>query len=183
MAALLFSATVFFYNRRASKRDLFLRAHEDFAHPDRQEGRRSLYKTYETQAALEEIELEEFRIINHAVASLDFMGYLFYKGYVSRRDAYALWGITTARVYHAATESGFLALRDNQFGNEIWPYFRHFARCVNFSAQGGGRSRVPVWVVLRLIKLAPTRRGTGRGVVGIRYPEPMAKSDGPDDGG
>lgn len=170
--ALGFTVAVFLYNRRTGRRELFLRAHEDFVHPERQQGRRELFEAYEAGIEPGDLDFDRFGSINHAVAAVDVMGYLFYRGYVPRGDAYALWGITVARVHWAAEKSGLLSLRDRQFGTTIWPYVRHFARCVDFSASGGWRGLVPIWLVVKLQPLRREGRSPGARVRGIRYPEP-----------
>ena len=168
--ALVFSATVFLYNRRASKHDLFLRTQESFVDPERQQGRRELFEAYEASTDPHGLGPERFRAINHALASADMMGYLFYRGHVPRGDAYALWGITLVRVHRTAEQSGFLALRDNQFGTTIWPYLAHFAACVEFTASGGWRGHVPIWAVVRLRRPARADRRPRTRVAGLRYP-------------
>ena len=126
LTALLFSAFVFIHNRRATKRDLFLKVHEQLLATDRQHGRRVVFEMKEHGRTPVDLSPEEFLSANHALASLDMLGYLFTKRYIPRKDATALWGATTLRAYRAAEESGFIALRDTQNGIPIWPYLRQF---------------------------------------------------------
>jgi hypothetical protein len=126
--AILFSAFVFAYNRRASKRDLMLRIYDYLIVAERQHGRRILFEMVENHRRPADLTSEEFLAANHAVATLDLMAFLHKRRYVPRRDAVELWGVTTARTYRAARDTGFLAFRDSQHGREIWPYFRAFGQ-------------------------------------------------------
>lgn len=178
VVALLFSATVFFYNRRASRRDLLLRVHEDYLKADQQQGRGDLFVAYEVGVDFEDDEgladsyrlgSDKFRSINHAVSYMDVMGYLFFRGYIPRRDAHALWGITVARVQYAAEGTRFLALRDRLYGQEIWPHLRHFAACVRIKAGEGFMSHLPMWLVSQLARRSSAQvQTTSRD---IRYPQ------------
>ncbi len=124
--ALLFSAFVFLYNRRANKRELLLRVHDQQLAADRQHGRRVLFEIVERSQPPEDLPDEDHRAANHALSVLDLMGFLYCKRYIPRRDAMALWARTAVRLVDAAEASGFLALRDAQNGAPIWPYLRRF---------------------------------------------------------
>jgi hypothetical protein len=41
------------------------------------------------------------------------------------------FGVDSARVWKAATEAGFIDLRDKQNIEPIWPFFRAFAAHIN----------------------------------------------------
>jgi hypothetical protein len=127
LVALLFSTFVFLYNRRASKRELLLRIHDQQLAADRQHGRRVLFEMAEQGQPPDDLSDEDHRAANHALAVLDLMGFLYCKRYIPRRDAMDLWARTTTRLVNAAEISGFLALRDAQNGAPIWPYLRRFA--------------------------------------------------------
>lgn len=126
IAALLFSAFVFVYNRRSSKRELLLRMHEQLLSPERQHGRRVLFELVERNQTPENLTVEEFRDANHALSLLGMLGFIYCKRYIPRQDVLDLWALTTMRVVDAAEKSGFLALRDAQNGAPIWPYLRRF---------------------------------------------------------
>src|SRR5262245_17029268 len=71
---------------------------------------------------------EQFRLASHALASMDLMGYLIYRRYVSRKDAIALWGVAIVRVHHAASESGYLAYRDEHIGTPDMALYAPYRR-------------------------------------------------------
>lgn len=76
----------------------------------------------------EDLSAEDFRSANHALSSLNMLGFLCCRRYVSMRDAIALWGQTVVRAVDAAERTGFLALRDSQqAGTPVWPFLREFA--------------------------------------------------------
>ncbi|GAB2994711.1 DUF2800 domain-containing protein [Amycolatopsis acidiphila] len=125
--ALLFSAFVFLYNRRASKRDLYVRMHDQLLDADRQHGRRVLFELAEQNQQPGDLTSEEHRYANHALATLELFGFLYFKRYIPRRDALEMWGITITRLVDAGEQSGFLALRDAQNGMPVWPYLRRLA--------------------------------------------------------
>ncbi|MFE5501377.1 hypothetical protein ACFQ73_02355 [Amycolatopsis japonica] len=126
--AVLVSTLVFVHNRRTSRRDLLLNAHEKQLVPENQHGRRVVFELRETGGSPEALSAEDFRSANHALSSLNMLGFLCCRRYVSMSDAIALWGLTVVRVVAAAEETGFLALRDSQQeGTPVWPYLREFA--------------------------------------------------------
>jgi hypothetical protein len=127
VAALLFSTFVFVHNRRNDKRNLLLRIHEQLLTADQQDGRRILFEMYEQKRSPEDLSSEEFGSVNHALSALNMLGYLFDKSYIPRSDVLALWGLVTARARRAADQTGFLALRDSQNREPIWPYLRSLA--------------------------------------------------------
>jgi hypothetical protein len=124
--ALLFSAFVFFYNRRSNKRELLLRFHEQLLAPERQHGRRVLFELVERNQGPDDLTAEEFRDANHSLSLLGMLGFLFCKRYIPRHDVLDLWALTAVRVFDAAEKSGFLALRDAQNGAPPWPYLHPF---------------------------------------------------------
>ena len=126
--AVLLSTFVFVHNRRTSRRDLLLNAHEKQLVPENQHGRRVVFELRETGESPEALSAEDFRSANHALSSLNMLGFLCCRRYISMSDAIALWGLTVVRVVDAAEQSGFLALRDSQQeGTPVWPYLREFA--------------------------------------------------------
>jgi hypothetical protein len=126
--AVLISTFVFVYNRRMSRRDLLLDAHERQLSPENQHGRRVVFEMRETGESPDALSAEDFRSANHALASMNMLGFLCCRRYVSTRDVIALWGQTVVRVVDAAEQTGFLALRDSQQeGTPVWPYLREFA--------------------------------------------------------
>ncbi|MBE8516911.1 hypothetical protein ILP97_05170 [Amycolatopsis sp. H6(2020)] len=126
--AVLLTTFVFVYNRRTSRRDLLLNAHEKELVPENQHGRRVIFELRETGESPEALSAEDFRSANHALSSLNMLGFLCCRRYVSMSDAIALWGLTVVRVVDASEETGFLALRDSQQeGTPVWPYLREFA--------------------------------------------------------
>jgi hypothetical protein len=124
--ALLFSAFVFLYNHRSGKRELLLRVHDQQLSADRQDGRRVLFELYEQNQPPESLSGEDHRAVNHALSIFNVIGFLYCKRYVPRRDLMDLWALTATRLFDAAEKSGFLAVRDAQNGDPIWPYFRRF---------------------------------------------------------
>jgi hypothetical protein len=131
LTALFLSAFVFLHNRWASKRDLLLKIHEQLLASDRQHGRRVLFELLERGGKVTDLSAGDFLAVNHALASLDLMSFLFVKRYIPRADAIALWGLTGTRLFRAAMETDFLALRDKQHGADIWPYLRQFVEYVD----------------------------------------------------
>lgn len=135
VVAFTLSLFTFVYNRRTSRRDLLLKMHDSFLAPDRQEGRRLLFELTESGGSPGSLGQEEFRLINHALASFDVMGFLYMKRYIPRSDAVALWGITTTRALRAAESCGFMALRDSQNRRPIWPFFRKFVAAASVEGE------------------------------------------------
>ncbi|MEV6624391.1 hypothetical protein AB0M83_39695 [Amycolatopsis sp. NPDC051106] len=126
--AVLVSTFVFVYNRRTSRRDLLLDAHERQLLGDNQHGRAVLFEAHASGTMVGELSAEDFRSANHALSSLNMLGFLCCRRYVSMRDSIALWGLTAVRVVAAAEKCGLLALRDTQQkGTPVWPYLREFA--------------------------------------------------------
>lgn len=134
--ALALSAFVFVHNRRADKRKLLLQAHDQLLDADRQDGRRILFEMQEKGRSPSELSPDEYRSVNHALASFNTLGFLCRKRYVARSDAVDLWGLTTVRAYRAAEAVGFLTLRDAQNMTPVWPNLRYFVAWIE--ATGGG---------------------------------------------
>jgi hypothetical protein len=130
LIALLFSAFVFAHNRRDDKRDLLLRMHEHLLTTGQQEGRRTLFEMYEQKRSPDDLTSNEFNSINYALSAYNMLGYLFHEKYISRSDIIALWGLPAARARRAAERTGFLALRDLQNREPIWPYLRELSDSV-----------------------------------------------------
>lgn len=135
--AFLFSAFTFAHNRRAGRRDLLLKVHEQFLSVDQQNGRRLLYEMAEKGLSPTEWAADDFREINHAVASLDILGYLYERRYIARRDALDLWAPSVGRVFGVAESTGFLSYRRNQYGRGNWPYLRSFAEAIRHHLSEG----------------------------------------------
>jgi hypothetical protein len=93
LSALFLSAFVFLHNRRANKRDLLLKIYEQLLAPDRQHGRRVLFELLERGGKAADLSADDFLAVNHALASLDLMSFLFVKRYIPRADAVAFMGI------------------------------------------------------------------------------------------
>lgn len=92
LVALAFSTFVFVHNRRVDKRKLLLQIHDQLLAADRQEGRRILFQMHEQARSPDDLSAEEFRSVNHALASLNTIGFLFRKRYVPRSDVVDLVG-------------------------------------------------------------------------------------------
>src|SRR5215211_384826 len=105
IAALALSTFTFAYNRQVGRRDLLLRVHDQLVALDRQEGRRILFSMSENDRKPEDLSTEEFRLVNHSLASLDVMGFLFSRRYIPQEDALALWGPTAVRAFTAGEAS------------------------------------------------------------------------------
>ncbi|HEX5401197.1 MAG TPA: hypothetical protein VFX16_02720 [Pseudonocardiaceae bacterium] len=127
LTALVFSVFVFSYSRYGGRRDLLLKIHDQLLAPDRQHGRRVLFEMHEEGRRADDLTPDEFLAVNHALASLDMLGYLFSRRYVSRRDVVSLWGTTALRACQAAQDTGLLAMRDAQNRLPVWPYLRDLA--------------------------------------------------------
>ena len=127
LAALVFSVFVFVHNRRGSRRELLLKVHEQLLEPDRQRARRALFEMGEQDKTPNDLAPDEFVAVNHALASLDMLGYLFYRRLVPRSDVIALWGVTAMRACQVAEATGMLAMRDEQNRMRVWPYLRYLA--------------------------------------------------------
>ncbi|HWC83878.1 MAG TPA: hypothetical protein VG756_28300 [Pseudonocardiaceae bacterium] len=127
LTALIFSMFVFVQNRRSNRRDLLLKVHDQLLAPERQRGRRALFEMGEKGQRPEDLAPDEFVIVNHALASLDMLGYLFYRRLVPRRDVVAMWGTTAMRACRVAQDTGLLTMRDTQNQMRVWPYLRYLA--------------------------------------------------------
>lgn len=127
--AVLFSTFVFVYNRRTSRRDLLLETHERQLQVENQQGRAVLFEAQASGTPAGDLSAADFRSANHALSSLNMLGFLCCRRYVSMRDAIALWGLIAVRVVAAAEATGFFALRDSQQeGTPVSPYLRRFAQ-------------------------------------------------------
>jgi hypothetical protein len=141
VTALVFSAFVFVHNRRNTRRELLLRVHEQLLAPDKQRARRALFEMGEKAQRPEDLTRDEFVIVNHALASFDMLGYLFYRRLVPRPDVVAMWGTTAMRACRVAQDTGILAMRDEQNQMQVWPYLRYLAAWMD--ARGVNSVRVP----------------------------------------
>lgn len=127
LAAFALTLYTFIHSRQIARRDLLLNLQDQLLAPDRQEGRRVLFEMSEKGLTPQDLSAEEFRLVNHSLAMLDALGFLYVRRYIAQSDALDLWGATTARAYVAAESCGFIALRDIQHQEPIWPYLRQFA--------------------------------------------------------
>jgi hypothetical protein len=141
LTALVFSAFVFAHNRRSTRRDLLLKMHEQLLAPERQSARRVLFEMGERGRRREDLAPDESEAVNHALASLDMLGYLFYRRLVPRPDVAALWGTTALRACRVAQDTGILAVRDEQNGVPVWPFLRHLATWMD--KRGDRTVRIP----------------------------------------
>ena len=116
------------YTHASKKRELFVKVYDELLEPDRQRGRQVLFEWCETASPSTDWSSEEMRMANHALAWLELMSYLHDKRHISRRDSYNTWGVTAIRTYRSAEQCGFLRLRNDQHGNELWPKLEKFVR-------------------------------------------------------
>jgi hypothetical protein len=124
--AIVISAATFAYQIRANRRQLFLNVQEDFVSRDRQRGRRRLWQLKEKETKASLWSDEDVEVINGSLSQLNTLGYLYVHRHIPRSDARTLLGLTTRRALEAAEATGFIALRDAQQGEPVWPYIRKF---------------------------------------------------------
>jgi hypothetical protein len=146
LSALIFSMFVFVHNRRGNRRELLLKVHEQLLDSDRQRGRRTLFEMGEKGQAPDDLASEEFVAVNHALASLDMLGYLFYRRLVPRSDVVALWGATAMRACRVAEATGMLAMRDAQNLMPVWPYLRYLAAWMDSHKDRAARIPSAAWL-------------------------------------
>ena len=128
IGSLIVSVGGLLYTHSSKKRELFVKVFDDLLESDRQRGRQVLFEWCENASPQASWPAEDTRKANHALAWLELMSYLHNKRYISRRDSFAIWGVTAVRAYRAAEQSGFLAFRDGQHGESIWPHLGKFVR-------------------------------------------------------
>ena len=126
-AALTISALSFVHNRATQRRALLLDLYSRLLTQEQQLGRRIVFQLREQGRLVEDLKEEEHDYANHALSTMNIIGFLYDRSYVPQKDAMQLWGRAAYRLCKAAEESGMLALRDGQEGNRVWPYFRSFA--------------------------------------------------------
>ena len=126
-AAFALSLFTFLYQRSNQRKELLLRIYEDLLEPEQQRGRRLLFELVENQKPISSLAREDLDCINHSLASLNVLGYLYRRSYIPKGDAMDLWGVPAARAWQAARVSGMLELRDAQEKRMVWPHFRMFA--------------------------------------------------------
>jgi len=125
--AIVISAATFLYQIRANRRQLFMRVHEDFVSGDRQRGRGRLWQFEEERKENPSSwPSDDFEVINGSLSQLNTIGYLYMRGHIPRSDARTLFGPTARRAIDAANATGFIAFRDEQQGEPVWPFLRKF---------------------------------------------------------
>jgi hypothetical protein len=125
--AVVLSLIALSYQRTTQRKELLLRVYEGLLEPEQQKGRRLLFELAEQEKPITELDQDDVDCVNHALASLNILGFLYGRGYIPRRDALDLWGVPAARAWKAAHETGMFDRRDGQEGRPVWPHFRAFA--------------------------------------------------------
>ena len=138
LAALVVSLSTFLHGRWRDRRDLFLRINEHLVSPDQQRGRRLLYAMKEKQTPVKDLSDHEYVTINNALAGLNVLAIYYQRHYVPRKDVLELWALPVLRALLAG--DAFMAHRDAQQGEPIWPQLRRFAKAAEKYAQREGVS-------------------------------------------
>ena len=128
IGSLVVSAGGLLYTHSSKKRELFVKVFDALLESDRQRGRQVLFEWCENESPSASWTAEDTRKANHALAWLELMSYLHNKRHISQPDSFAIWGRTAVRSYRAAEQCGFLAIRDGQHGEPIWPHLGKFVR-------------------------------------------------------
>lgn len=125
--ALAVSLAAFVFEYISRRRQLFLSIYETLLEADQQRGRRLVHQLAESRSAYDSLDESARDTVNHALSTLNVLGFLYHRRYISRRDALSLWGPATSRVRRSAHTAGVLAYRDGLEGGRVWPYFRSFS--------------------------------------------------------
>jgi hypothetical protein len=120
------SAGGLLYTHSSKKRELLVKIYDSLLDADRQRGRQLLFEWCENAAPQGSWPSQDMRTANHAMSWLEVMSYLHNKRYIPQRDSFAIWGVTAVRTFKAAEQSGFIAFRDAQHGQTLWPQLRKF---------------------------------------------------------
>ncbi|WP_410791004.1 hypothetical protein [Kribbella sp. C-35] len=135
--ALGVSLAAFVFEYISRRRQLFLTIYGTLLEADQQRGRRFVHQLAESGSAYDSLDESARDTVNHALSTLNVLGFLYHRRYISRRDALSLWGPATLRVRRSAHISGFLAYRDGLEGGRVWPFFRSFSDdAEKFNKQG-----------------------------------------------
>jgi hypothetical protein len=125
--ALLISALTYITKQRQDRRDLFLKMHERLIDPDIQMGRRLLFERVDSQEAAARLRtsaLEEYQLINRALAMFDIFAMYVQRGYIDRELALEEWGHSFARTFRQSQP--FIADRLAVQRWSAWPHLRSF---------------------------------------------------------
>lgn len=101
--------------------------YRDFLDSHEQACRRTLYRARDAGSTFADLSEEEKGQINHAVAQMNLIGYLWEEKLISREDAINLMGSTAERVDFAAQTIGYYEYRKQLTGKVPWRYLRKFA--------------------------------------------------------
>jgi hypothetical protein len=121
------SAASYRDRRTQDRRDLFLKLHERLVDPDIQMGRRLLHERVSTVDDAQRLRVgsvEDYQLINRALAMFDIFAMYVHRGYIDRDLALEEWGHSFARTYKRA-----LPFIDDRAQSQTWspsPHLRRF---------------------------------------------------------
>jgi hypothetical protein len=127
IGSLILSAGGLLYTHASKKRELLVKLYDELLQVDRQRGRQLLFEWCET-GRRSDWPAEDMQKANHALAWFELVSYMHDKRHISRKDSFAIWGVTAVRTHKSAEQSGFLEFRNDQHGRDIWPHFAKFVR-------------------------------------------------------
>lgn len=130
--AALFTATLAFANEYThGRRQFILEMYQGFLEVDQQNGRRRLFEVAEEGLDVSQLPQSDVDQINHSLAYLNLVGYMYAENQIPRGDALRLMGRSAGRLLPTAIIVGFLGLRDEHHGGHSLAYFRLFAEEAN----------------------------------------------------
>ncbi len=125
------------YENKHAKDNLLRELYQTFLSNEEQACRRVLYEARDRRQSFDSLDIERQSQINHALSSLNIVGYLRERRKIPSRDAIDLIGSVAYRLDVAATEIGYSTYRENLTGKPAWPSLRRFAADFQASNHSG----------------------------------------------
>jgi hypothetical protein len=126
IVALVVSLSAFVFELVSRRRQLLLTIYDKLLEADQQRGRRLVHELAESGRSYETLDESSRDSVNHAFSTLNVLGYLYERRYVSRQDALLLWGPAASRARRSAQICGFMDYRQSKSEEPVWPYFKRF---------------------------------------------------------
>lgn len=126
IVALIVSLSAFVFEMVSRRRQLLLTIYDKLLEAEQQRGRRLLHELAESSRSYEALDESSRDCVNHALSTLNVLGYLYKRRYVSRKDTLLLWGPAASRARRSAQICGYMEYRQTKAEEPLWPYFKQF---------------------------------------------------------
>ncbi|MFG1815336.1 hypothetical protein ACGFIF_16325 [Kribbella sp. NPDC049174] len=127
IVALAVSLSAFVFELISRRRQLLLTIYDKLLETEQQRGRRLVYELAESGTSYESLDESSRDCVNHALSTLNVLGFLYERRYVPRHDSLLLWGPAASRARRSAQICGFLDYWDKKSEGPVAPYLRKFA--------------------------------------------------------